>query len=183
MRGPAENALRACAAALAAIFFYGAAAELVRPQRGPADGRGAEGAAFHSGKGAQSPAPDPACQARGCHPPSPHRKDAATAAFLNMHGSSVECFACHGRDAWSRIGAAEGAGAPGRTIRCPLPPGTVEPHTVLGKPTPCRGCHSEEGVGRLAARGVGGFGPGFRDPMPLRMIERGTKRWDPAGIR
>lgn len=183
MKGTAENALRACAVALAAIFFYGAAAELVVPQRGPAEGRRAEGAAFHAGKAVQSPAPDPACQARGCHPSSPHRKDEATAAFLNMHGAAVECFVCHGRDAWSRMGAPAGDAAAGRRIRCPLPPGTVEPHTVLGKPTSCRGCHSDEGIGRLAARGVAGFGPGFADPVPLRMIERGAKRWDPAGIR
>lgn len=183
---PVETAVRVAALVLAGIFLAGAASDrfALRRTAAPAAGSGAADRVrhFHPGKSREPQAPDGACQSRGCHGESPHRKNRAMAAFLNMHGRSVECFACHGRDAenaWR--GGARGGG--GRKILNPLPGGKVDPHTLFGNPVSCRQCHSDGGRARLTTRGVLGLPEGFSDPIPIRMMERGAKRWDPAEIR
>lgn len=156
----------------------------------PGSGRNAAGAAgrkegvvvaFHGGAAPAVFSPDPTCGAHGCHPVSPHRRKRQEAAFLNMHAGLVECLGCHGRDEERRRGREPREAGP--RVGYDLPAGRGEPHTLIGKPASCRGCHSPQGRARLEAAGAGGLSSGFSDPVPLRMMEKGARRWVPHDLR
>jgi hypothetical protein len=141
---------------------------------------------FHEGKRQLSARGDAACSSPTCHAPSPHRKPGPVSAFLNMHESSVSCLACHGRDPEVRWGPGEApAGTPLRLVYLPLPaPGEGgRRHGANGPPAPCRRCHSTEGRTAIAASGVKLLLEGFKDPIALRMIEGGGRKWLPDDIR
>lgn len=148
---------------------------------------GSAGAAFfHGGKGSASLKRDPACSAQVCHPPSPHRKPVPTSAFLNMHGTVVSCLGCHGRDPERRWGAGETAGEGAfRLVYSPVPEvgSGGRRHDANGPPTGCRRCHSMEGRRAIAAAGVKGLHDRFEEPIVLRMIEGGGRKWLPDDMR
>jgi hypothetical protein len=150
-------------------------------------GSGAAGAAtFHGGKGADPAKRDPACSAQECHAPSPHRKAVPSSAFLNMHETIVSCLGCHGRDLERRWGAGETAGKGAfRLVYSPIPEVGREGrrHDANGPPAPCRRCHSAEGRRAIAAAGVKGLGDRFEEPIVLRMIEGGGRKWLPDDMR
>lgn len=146
---------------------------------------------FHPGKTA-SEHPDPSCQSVACHPPFPHGNGTAASAFLNMHVRFVECLSCHGlepRSRWAlKISAASRPGSTG--LRKGIAyrwkgeqEGKTDRHALLASPLPCRECHSEPGTAALKARGIDGLPGGFANPISLRMMEEGAKRWIPADMR
>jgi hypothetical protein len=141
---------------------------------------------YHAGKSSLSTLREPACSAQGCHAISAHRKRIPSSAFLNMHESMVSCLGCHGRDPEHRWTAAGTEGKTGFRIGySPVP--EVSPggrrHGANGTPAPCRYCHSMEGRRSLAAAGVKGLRDGFEDPIVLRMIEGGGRKWLPDDMR
>ncbi|MFA6146620.1 MAG: hypothetical protein WC899_00220 [bacterium] len=143
-------------------------------------------ASFHGGKGALSAKKDPACSARQCHAPSPHRKPIPASAFLNMHVSFVACLGCHGRDLERRWVAGEAAGeAAFRLSYSPVPEAGEggRRHSANGPPASCRRCHSVEGRRSIAAAGVKGLLEGFEEPIVLRMIEGGGRKWLPDAMQ
>lgn len=138
------------------------------------------GAYYHGGKGSPALKGDPACSSRECHTPSPHRKPVPSSAFLNMHGSVVSCLGCHGRDPERRWSAGKGAG----NIAFPLGYSPVPEADEAGRrhganapPAACRRCHSAEGRRTISAAGVKGLHDGFEEPIVLRMIEGGGRKW------
>jgi len=168
---------------LAAVLFYASLHgwSLTRNVSGSAGA-----ASFHGGKRPHSMKRDTACQAPQCHAPSPHRKPASTTAFLNMHETVVSCLGCHGRDPERRWGAGETSGEVAfRLVYSPVPETGREGrrHDANGTPAACRRCHSTEGRRAIAAAGVKGLREGFEDPIALRMIEGGGRKWLPDDIR
>ncbi len=146
-------------------------------------GAGSAGAAFyHGGKKTPSEKRDPACSTTECHASSPHRKAGPESAFLNMHESVVSCLGCHGRDPERRWNTPEKAGeGVSRLAYSPVPeagPGGRR-HAANGPPAACRRCHSMEGRRAIAAAGVKGLPDGFEEPIALRMIEGGGRKWLP----
>lgn len=170
-------------AALATVLFYAS----LQGWRITRIGAGSAGAAyFHGGKGSVSLKRDPACSAQGCHASSPHRKPVPSSAFLNMHGTAVSCLGCHGRDPERRWGAGETAGeAAFRLVYSPVPDagGGGRRHDANGPPAACRRCHSTEGRRAIAAAGVKGLREAFEEPIALRMIEGGGRKWLPEDMR
>lgn len=148
---------------------------------------GSAGAAtFHGGKKQRPMKPDPSCSAQECHAAFPHRKPNPTGAFLNMHGTVVSCLGCHGRDPERRWGpggtAGEGAFL---LVYSPVPEvgRGVRRHDANGPPAACRRCHSMEGRRAIVAAGVKGLHEGFEEPIALRMIEGGGRKWLPDDMR
>ena len=142
---------------------------------------GSAGAAsFHGGKGSTSLDRDPACSAKECHTPSPHRKTGPSSAFLNMHESVVSCLACHGRDPERHWSARKM-----ELVYSPVPEVGKggRRHDANGPPAPCGRCHSVEGRRAITAAGVNGLHEGFEDPIALRMIEGGGRKWVPDDMR
>jgi hypothetical protein len=138
-------------------------------------------AAFHGGKATSAQVPDPGCQSPSCHEAYPHKKDRAESAFRNMHQEFAECLACHGKEPENRW-----FGDPrekGGKIRYARGETKGNPHVDLGQAATCRKCHSESGRGRLREKGMAGIPPGHADPIALRMLEGGSKRWAPADLR
>lgn len=165
------------------VLFYASLRGWSFPRRGA----GFAGAAsFHGGKGPVSLKRDPACSAKECHTPSPHRKPVPSSAFLNMHETFVSCLGCHGRDPERRWGAGETA-VEGvfRLVYSPVPELGREGrrHDANVPPAPCRRCHSMEGRRAIAAAGVKGLHDGFEEPIALRMIEGGGRKWLPDDMR
>jgi hypothetical protein len=150
-------------------------------------GAGSAGAtSFHGGKGSALVKRDPACSSQDCHTPSPHRKPVPSSAFLNMHETVVSCLACHGRDPERRWGAGETAAEAGfRLVYSPVPEvgRGGRRHDANGTPAACRHCHSAEGRRAIAAAGVKGLHDRFEEPIVLRMIEGGGRKWRPDDMR
>ena len=171
-------------AVLATVLFYAS----LQGWRLTEIGAGFTGpGAFHGGKRVLFPKRDPACSARECHTPSSHRKPVPSSAFLNMHETIVSCLGCHGQDPERRWGAGKtaGEGPPLRLLYSPVPePGRGgRRHGANGPPAECRRCHSMEGRRAIAAAGVKGLHEGFEEPIALRMIEGGGRKWLPEGVR
>jgi hypothetical protein len=170
-------------AVLVTVLFYAS----LQGWRFTRSGAGSAGAAsFHGGKGSASLKRDPACSAKECHPTSPHRKPAPSSAFLNMHETFVSCLGCHGRDPERRWGAGETAGDRAfRLVYSPVPEAGRggRRHDANGPPTECRRCHSVEGRRAIAAAGVKGLHDRFEEPIVLRMIEGGGRKWLPDDMR
>lgn len=150
-------------------------------------GAGSRGpVSFHGGKGAVPSNRDPACSGKECHTPSPHRKPVPSSAFLNMHETVVSCLGCHGRDPERRWGAGETpvAGA-SRLVYSPVPEAGSggRRHDANGPPVACRRCHSTEGRRAIAAAGVKGLHDRFEEPIVLRMMEGGGRKWLPEDMR
>ena len=170
-------------AVLATVLFYAS----LQGWSFPRPGAGSPGAvSFHGGKGPALVKRDPACTAKECHAPSPHRKRVPSSAFLNMHGTVVSCLGCHGRDPDRRWGAGETAGEGAfRLVYSPVPEagrGGLR-HDANGPPAACRRCHSMEGRRAIAAAGVKGLHDRFEEPIVLRMIEGGGRKWLPEDMR
>ncbi|HQT96566.1 MAG TPA: hypothetical protein PK416_01655 [Thermodesulfobacteriota bacterium] len=172
-------------AVLVTVLFYAS----LRGWRFTSDGAGSAGAAsFHGGKGSGSASPkrDPACSARGCHAPSSHRKPVPSSAFLNMHETVVSCLGCHGRDPERRWTSGETSGESAfRLVYSPVPEAGKggRRHDANGPPAACRSCHSVEGRRAISAAGVKGLHDRFEDPIALRMIEGGGRKWLPDDMR
>ena len=168
---------------LVAVLFYAS----LHGWRFTRIGAGSAGAAsFHGGKRPFSMKRDAACIAPQCHAPSPHRKPVPTSAFLNMHETVVSCLGCHGRDPERRWGPGETAGERAfRLAYSPVPEAGREGrrHDANGSPATCRRCHSMEGRRAIAAAGVKGLHDGFEEPIVLRMIEGGGRKWLPDDMR
>jgi len=170
-------------AALLAVLFYASLRgwSFTRVGSGPAGT-----VSFHGGKGSVSSKRDPACSAPECHPRSPHRKPVPTSAFLNMHASAVSCLGCHGRDPERRWGPGKTeAGGDFRLVYTPIPENGRggRRHDANGPPAACRRCHSKEGRQAIAASGVKGIHEAFEEPIVLRMIEGGGRKWLPDDMR
>ena len=177
---------------LIAILLLGAAVGWNSPDGKKTDRNDHGTSYFHAGKTVSSEHPDPSCQSDACHAAFPHGNSPTSSAFLNMHVRFVECLSCHGVDSRNRwILKASAAGQPGATgprrgIAYPVPKGKsgdADRHALLAAPISCRGCHSESGTAALKARGIGDLPGGFANPISLRMMEEGAKRWIPADMR
>lgn len=170
-------------AVLATVLFYAS----LRGWRFTGTGAGSgEAVSFHGGKGSVPAKRDPACSARECHPPSPHRKPVPSSAFLNMHETVVSCLGCHGVDHERRWVAGEKTGeAASRLGYSPVPePGEGgRRHGANGPPAACRRCHSTEGRRAIASAGVKGLHDRFEEPIALRMLEGGGRKWLPDDMR
>lgn len=152
---------------------------------------------FHAGKTRPASLGDLGCVSKDCHTAVPHAKDRTQAAFRNMHAGFIDCLICHGREprtSWSvwppppapGPGAARGGvSSRGRwTIAAPKPEIDRERmHGLIGQAVSCRACHSDQGYRELAAKGIRNLGPGFVNPVALRMIEEGAKQWIPDTMR
>lgn len=168
------------AAVLFAALYLAGAAGLHIPGSGrtqPVPGQGA----FHGGKSGSAHVPDPGCQSPSCHVACPHGKDSTESAFLNMHQEFAECLACHGKEPETRL-FGESTGNSWR-IRYKRETVKGNPHVDLGQAATCRKCHSEQGKVRLQEKGMAGLRPGYSDPIALKMLEGGPKRWAPADLR
>jgi hypothetical protein len=168
---------------LSAVLFY---ASFIG-WRVTGTGAGSAGtASFHGGKKSFPVKMDVACLASHCHAPSPHRKPVPTSAFLNMHETIVSCLGCHGRDLERRWGPGKtaGEGVPW-LVYSPVPEAGAggRRHDANGPPATCRRCHSTEGRRAIAASGVKGLHEGFEEPIVLRMIEGGGRKWLPDAMR
>lgn len=175
-----ERATIAAAYLFAAVYLVGAGrlgmpeARRTKPVTGPA-------AYFHGGKTAGTPVLDTGCQSPECHEAYPHKKDRTESAFRNMHQNLADCLACHGKEPEKRwVGGVSGES---RKLRYSREASAGNPHADLGQAAPCRKCHSEPGRERLRERGMAFLPPGHADPIALRMVEGGPKRWAPADLR
>lgn len=168
---------------LAAILFYSSL------QGGRLSRTGSESAgtaSFHGGKGTISTKEDAACFGQRCHAPSPHRKPNPASAFLNMHESFVACLGCHGRELERRWAPGEAAGGGSRMLSySPVPEAGKggRRHDANGPPASCRRCHSAEGRRSITAAGMKGLLEGFEEPIVLRMIEGGGRKWLPDAMQ
>ena len=182
MRRVWEWGLLAAALLLAAAFL----SSVVGWKAGAGKGSGAAAPGnpyFHAGKAASAGTADPACQASGCHAAFPHGKDPGTAPFRNLHQGAVRCLACHGQEAQRGWTVLEGRGEKlGYSPPGGKGPGT-DPHALIGPPLACRKCHSESGRSELAGKGMKGLPQGFANPIALRMMEEGARRWVPDTMR
>ncbi len=135
---------------------------------------------FHGGKTARGQVPDTDCQSRGCHEAYPHEKDRTESVFRNMHQNSMDCLACHGREAEKRWVGEQRPDRKGLKLGTSRKDSKGNPHVELGQAASCRKCHSEKGRELLREKGMHDLPPGYADPIVLRMIEGGPKRWAPA---
>lgn len=175
-----EKISLAAAFLFAALYLLGAAGIHI-PGSGRTQTVPGQGAAFHSGKSGRAQVPDPGCQSPSCHVASPHGKDGSESAFRNMHQGFAECLGCHGKEPETRL-FVESAGESWK-IRYKRETMKGNQHVDLGKAATCRKCHSETGRARLQEMGLTGLRPGYSDPIALKMLEGGPKRWAPADLR
>ncbi len=180
------NSWGARAATAAAFLFaaiYLAAATGFDLRRSGAEGSpGGAASTYHGGKSAAPASPDPACQSKGCHAAYPHAKDRTESAFRNMHQEFADCLSCHGRDPENHWAG----DPPGRGRRIRYEPGKSagkDPHSDLGRAIGCRTCHSAAGLARLREKGMSRMRSDQSDPVALRMIEGGPRRWAPPDLR
>ncbi|RJP24150.1 MAG: hypothetical protein C4529_02995 [Deltaproteobacteria bacterium] len=164
-------------AVLVALLFFGSLRGWSIPRSGAGPGKEVS---FHGGKNPRQMNPDSSCSAPECHASSPHRKTGPSSAFLNMHRSFVSCLGCHGRDPerhWGVRGT--------ELVYSPVPDAGVKGrrHDANGPPAACRRCHSTEGRRAIAAAGVKDLHDGFEEPIVLRMIEGGGRKWLPDDMR
>lgn len=181
MNSWAARITTAAAFLLAAIYLIAATGiELPKPGRTETVAGGAEG--YHGGKSGAQGTPDPYCQSKGCHDAYPHRKGKAESGFRNMHQEFVDCLSCHGKDPENRwVGDPPGRG---RRVRYEHEATRgKEPHADLGQAVGCRKCHSEAGLARLRGKGMTRLPADESDPVALRMLEGGPKRWALPDLR
>jgi len=176
----AERSAAAAAVLLSAVYLI-VAAGIELPGSPGTDRVSGQASAYHGGKSVPSNDPDPVCQSAGCHDPFPHRKDRMESAFRNMHQGIADCLSCHGKDQENRW-IVEPAGK-GRRIRYDRETSAGEPHAALGQAIACRKCHSGPGLERFRGKGMTTLPASHADPIALRMIEGGPKRWAPADLR
>jgi len=169
------------AAVAVAILLPGVVGKSPFPEKHRA-GSGPAPARFHTGKQKAEGPVDPACAGNGCHAPSPHRKGEA-AAFLNMHGESVSCRACHGKEHEGRWSVSPGGPDRVERLSYSQEERTARKHDGIGTPASCERCHSEGGKERIAAAGRKEFPPGFVSPIPMRMMRERGRRWVPEDVR
>lgn len=136
---------------------------------------------FHEGKPVPSEIRDSACRTETCHGGYPHVQGPES-AFRNMHVEFIECPVCHGPEGDTMWTSDPEPG--GRWI---LRPGrrteeSRDPHHAFGPPVRCRDCHSERGRNRIERGMEQTLKGGFDDPVALRMLEEGSRKWIPDGM-
>lgn len=182
MRRIREILLPVLAALLVVLSYASTEGWLLASGRGP----DARAASFHGGKRTSSGEEAAPCVSPACHGSSPHRRTVRASAFLNMHVTVVSCLGCHGADRERRWRPAGKEGIGGSLLaysQVPVPGTGDRRHEANGPPASCRSCHSVEGRRAIAAAGVKGIHEGFEDPISLRMIEEGGRKWLPDGMR
>ncbi len=193
MRRSVEWGLRLAALVLTAAIMAGVSRIGPSVLRGSAS-PSAPDRYYHSGKVPVPSVEKRGCRAHECHSGLPHAKVRTQAAFLNMHVGFIDCLACHGKDArksWVTTPPAADtkggvSGSPGARWKIASAETAVpreKMHEQLGLALACRACHSEDGLREFAAKGIKGLSGGFANPVPLRMIEEGGKRWIPDTIQ
>jgi len=135
---------------------------------------------FHDGKQARDAIHDSRCQTEKCHSVYPHN-GGPESTFRNMHVEFVECPACHGREGQPMWKTGRGAGDRW-IIRAGLPQKSGDPHPAFGPPVRCRGCHSEAGRKRIERGSARKLQGTFNEPVALRMLEEGSRKWVPDGM-
>jgi len=167
---------------VAAILFVGGTG--IRPPETRQKEPGVrQEAYFHGGKTARGNVADPDCQSRGCHETYPHEKDKTESVFRNMHQRRMDCLACHGKEAEKIWVGEQRPDGDGMKLGVSRKVSKGNPHVELGQAASCRKCHSEKGRDLLREKGMHELSPGYADPIVLRMIEGGSKRWVPADLR
>lgn len=139
-----------------------------------------EASYYHQGKTEAAGLPDPGCKSDDCHGIYPHERG-PEAAFRNLHVSFVECRVCHGTNgsaAWRVDRNPDGRWR----LRNESLPGEGDPHRAFGPGVRCRGCHSDTGEDLIEKMGGGALPGTFRNPVALRMLEEGSRKWIPDGM-
>jgi hypothetical protein len=138
------------------------------------------GRLFHEGKTRRPRTAGNDCLGPGCHEGAPHRRDANLSTFRNMHTTYVDCLVCHAGDGAVRFeGSQDASGRRHLKYTGSKPSVGDKGHPVLGGSATCRRCHSEAGASSLKARGLTSLPSNYADPIALRMIEGGARRWNP----
>jgi len=135
---------------------------------------------YHQGKTEPAAIPDPGCKSGDCHGIYPHERG-PEASFRNLHAPFVECRVCHGAvgsAAWRVDRNRDGHWR----LRNESVPGEGDPHRVFGPAVRCRGCHSDTGEDSIEKMGGGALPGTFRNPVALRMLEEGSRKWIPDGM-
>jgi len=190
-----ERVLALVAVVLTGVFLAGVVGQ-GKASHAEGSRRLLDGPYFHAGKTPPVPVEDRGCRSPGCHAGMPHVKDRTQAAFRNMHLGFLSCLVCHGKAPRSSWTAEPPPPAPNRPlggtgylrarwkIAVSMPAVDREDlHGTLGQALACRACHSEEGRKEIAEKGVRDLPAGFANPVALRMIEEGAKRWIPDTMR
>jgi hypothetical protein len=133
------------------------------------------GTTYHAGKAPLPPSPG-RCGGTGCHEGAPHAGGGGMAAFRNLHGGKVECLACHGV---SGKGGWISGGSAGSLLASRDTGGKEgERHAGVARGAlGCRECHSRDGEQAIRRAGVPALTAAFADPMALRMVESGARKW------
>lgn len=177
----AARATTAIAVFLAAVYLI-AATGTDFPRTVETEPVSGGAAGYHGGKYGAQGSLDPVCQSKGCHDAYPHRKDRAESAFRNMHQEFADCLSCHGKEPETRWSG----DPPGRGRRIRYDREATrgnDPHADLGRAIGCRKCHSESGIAQLKEKGMTKLPADQSDPVALRMLEGGPKRWAPLDLR
>lgn len=177
----AEKALYLAGIVLTAIFMAGVAGWNLRTGSGGSSYTQPQ-RYFHGGKSADVSPADSRCLSKDCHAAYPHG-NGAVAPFRNMHVGFIDCLACHlGKKerGWRIVRDRKGTRW---EIRSEETAGGNDPHAGLQSPWDCRDCHSGEGRKRLEAGGARDLPGGFHDPIALRMMEGGPRKWVPYDLR
>jgi len=103
--------------------------------------------------------------------------------FRNMHQGVMDCLACHAREAEKRWVGRQRPDGKGLKLGTSMKESKSNPHVELGQAASCRKCHSEKGRELLREKGMHELPPGYANPIILRMIEGGPRRWAPAELR
>jgi len=174
----AERLLSLAAIAIAACYLAGIAG-----WRSPGPGRRISSATagyFHEGKSGDSGIRDPSCQTETCHSAYPHERGPES-TFRNMHVGFIECQVCHGK-AGAAAWQIEAGGGDRWIIRAGTRQAGGDPHTAFGPSVRCRECHSERGRKRIESGSNRKLHGTFHDPVALRMMEEGSRKWVPDGM-
>ena len=167
---------------LVAILFY-ASLQGGRLRRTGPDPRGRP--PFTEGRGRFPRKRMPPAPGRSAMRRRPHRKPIPASAFLNMH----ESFVSLPRVPWTGAGTSMGSGKrrEGAFAACLLSGSGCgqggRRHDANGPPASCRRCHSAEGRRSITAAGLKGLLEGFEEPIVLRMIEGGGRKWLPDDMQ
>lgn len=174
-----ERTLSLAAIAVAVCFLAGVAGWRL-PVPGGRISSGSATGYFHEGKPAGAGMRDSSCRTEKCHGAYPHGKGLES-AFRNMHAEFVDCPVCHGREGKAEWSVEAGGGDRWR-IRSGTPPAAGDPHASFGTPVRCRECHSQAGRERIERGGTRKLQGTFNDPIALRMLEEGSRKWMPEGM-
>jgi len=179
LTGRSEPLLILSAIAVVGCFLAGIVGWRSSPG-GEAPRLAGEGSYYHQGKTAAAGLPDPGCKSDACHGIYPHEKG-PEAAFRNLHAPFVECRVCHGTNglaAWRVDRNPDGRWR----LRNENVSGGGDPHRAFGPAVRCRVCHSEPGESLIGKMGDGALPRTFRNPVALRMLEEGSRKWIPDGM-